>query len=137
MKVSFKITGLSSEEYCNILHLTEGGDKGLRGHRTPAIFLSQTDLNLYIASAYTSSQKFQGFDSQITLHENYQLEIHQRYKSEGVYKYSIVINGEEVRSNEYDEAQQFYDVKVYLANPFNSYSACTGTVSHFEITNYV
>ena len=63
------------------------------------------------------------------------VEIHQRYKSGGVYKYSIILNGEEIHSTDNTQARQFYDVMVYSGNPEDH--ACVGTVSDFKITNFL
>ena len=71
----------------------------------------------------------------IQLNKEYVFEIHQRYKSGAVYKYSIILDGEEIHSKETTDVQQFYNFNVYVTNP--THDACVGTISEFTLTNFL
>ena len=64
----------------------------------------------------------------------YDVEIHQRYKSGGVYIFSVIINGEEVHTADNTQAEQFYNVKVWGATDW--IEACNGKISNFKITQF-
>ena len=65
----------------------------------------------------------------------YNVEIHQRYKSGGVYKYSILLNGKEIHSIDNTQAQQFYNMKIYSSDPW--YTTRVGWIEDFKITNHL
>ena len=59
----------------------------------------------------------------------------QRYKSAGVYRYSIIINGEEVHSIDNIQAQQFYNVQAWAPSQWQP-TVCDATFSNFTFTNF-
>ena len=119
--------------------MTQNGDVSEIGDRTPALFLIQTgtDLSRLHFTSTLNGIKSRWFNSEqpLNLSENYEVEIRQRYTGAGVYKFSVVINGKEEDSIDNTQAEQFYNVKVYAGDPW--YDACIGTVTDFQITNFL
>ena len=70
----------------------------------------------------------------IQLQNEYDLELHQRYLSGGVYKYFIILDGEEIHSGNINPKQR-YGFNVYGSSP--THDACVGTVSEFKLTNFL
>ena len=74
------------------------------------------------------------YTTQVQLNKEYAFEFHYRYEYGGVYKYYIVLDGQEVR-NVTINARQRYDVGVWGSNPGNV--ACIGTISELTLTNFL
>ena len=101
-----------------------------------AVFLHQQYRWLHIASAVNGNQDYYLHPYPLLqVNTEYSVEIRQRYKSGGVYKYSILLNGEEIHSTDNTQAQQFYDVKVSIGDQW--YPECKGTISELKITNFL
>uniref|UniRef100_A0A7M5UPA6 Uncharacterized protein n=1 Tax=Clytia hemisphaerica TaxID=252671 RepID=A0A7M5UPA6_9CNID len=118
VRFRFKLTGSVNDKWCNILQLTKGGKLEEYGDRTPGIFYNKEIQNLVTYSAVNGNEGYRNYFP-IELNTEYNVEIHQRYKSGGVYKYSILLNGDEVHSTDNTQARQFYDVKVYTGSPWS------------------
>ena len=67
--------------------------------------------------------------------KGYKIVISQRYKSQGVYTYSVEVNKDIIKVFENTQAEQFFDLKVYVANSFQS--VCNGTISNVRMTNFL
>ena len=122
--------------YCNIIHFTRGGALSHYGDRTPVIFLNPNRDEFYLASAINGNGNLVFLtDKGLAFNVSIRIEIHQRYTSGGKYRYFIKINGEEVFTIINTNAQQFYNVKVYAGN--NWETACSGYIKNFEVTNFL
>ena len=66
---------------------------------------------------------------------SYDIELHQRYKSGGVYTYSIIINDTVIHEVDNNQAIQFYNVNVWLSDPWHA--TCDGTISNFKFTQFM
>ena len=139
--VSFTIrmTTLStSDEFCNLIHLTQNGDNDNYGDRNPTVFLQGTPsvLKTNFVSSVDGNKNHYYLSSQIPkINEMTHFEIHQRYVSGGKYRYFIKMNGQEIYSTINDDARQFYNVKVYAGNPW--YVACPGFIKNLSVTNFL
>ena len=91
VRVKFIMTGLSTAKWCTILQLTKGGQFEEYGDRTPGLFYNKETEKLTIDSAVNGNKLYRA-DFTIELNTEYNVEIHQRYKSGGVYKYSFLLN---------------------------------------------
>ena len=102
------------------------------GVRNPAVFLDGGAKIAFFTSMNESLSH--GFIGNV-LQQNhvYKIEIHQRYISNGNYQFFIKIDGEEYSAIN-SKAKQFYNVKVYAANPW--YNASKGFISNFNFTNF-
>ncbi|XP_066910159.1 uncharacterized protein [Clytia hemisphaerica] len=137
VNIRFKMFGneVSSTGYCNILHMTHDSNVATYGDRSPCIYY-RIDGNLFsITSAVNGVITHSKYVDPVQFNTEYNVEIHQRYKSGGVYKYSILLNGEEIHSTDNTQAEQFHDVKVYTGSPWSK--ACNGTISQLKITNFL
>uniref|UniRef100_A0A7M5UU39 Uncharacterized protein n=1 Tax=Clytia hemisphaerica TaxID=252671 RepID=A0A7M5UU39_9CNID len=126
---------------CNIVHFTQGGHS-LRhqyGDRTPLIGIGKTTSKFHITNAVNNDPIFNfnndGVGNVLTINQTYHLEVHQRYVSNGDYRYFITIDGEELYSVLNTDARQFYDVKVFMSNDWQI--VCPVYISNFEITNFL
>ena len=115
--------------------MTQGGKNDNHGDRTPLIYAYATP-RFHIASSVGSDISHH-YDHHFEFHINqtYSFVVQQRYVSAGNYRYTILIDGEEIHSVLNDQPRQFYDVKVYLGGPF--YNACPAYVSSLKITNFL
>uniref|UniRef100_A0A7M5V1R0 Cnidarian restricted protein n=1 Tax=Clytia hemisphaerica TaxID=252671 RepID=A0A7M5V1R0_9CNID len=136
VQLHFKLLAEHAGEskWCNIIHVTKGQNNIVYGDRTPAIFFDKTTMRLGIGSAVNGSKNYARYPT-VQYNTEYNVEIHQRDKSGGVYKYSILLNGEEIHSIDNTQAQQFYDMKVYISDPW--FPACNGWIKHVKITNFL
>ena len=115
--------------------MTQGGSLGSYGDRTPCLFLTPLRDEFYIASAVNGAVNYRLLTKKgLTVNVGIKIEIHQRYTSGGKYRYFIKINGEEIHSIVNNDAQQFYNVKVYASNPWDPI-VCPGYIKNFAITN--
>ncbi|XP_066912236.1 uncharacterized protein [Clytia hemisphaerica] len=123
--------------WCNILQLKQSGPLYHKyGARTPYVTFDSIEKKILIDSAVNNNWMYRRYiHRQIHFNTEYNVEIHQRYRSGGVYKYSIFLDGEEVHSTDNTQAQQFYDVKVFVSNQDGF--PCLGSVSDLKITNYL
>lgn len=73
----------------------------------------------------------------IQLKKEYTIQAHQRYQGGGVYKRSIIFDGEEISSQENaDFGEQYYDLDIYASHPYYN-TACVGTISELKLTNFL
>ena len=117
----------------SVIHFTRGQNSNKYGERTPAVF--ETPNGFHLTSSLNGNGNY--YFDYITDKTNhyYKIEIHQRYVSNGNYRYFIKIDGEEVHSAINNQAKQFYNVKVYAGNPW--YNAGNGFISNFQFTNFL
>uniref|UniRef100_A0A7M5WRY4 Cnidarian restricted protein n=1 Tax=Clytia hemisphaerica TaxID=252671 RepID=A0A7M5WRY4_9CNID len=136
VQLHFKLLAEHAGEskWCNIIHVTKGQNNIVYGDRTPAIFFDKATSLLSIGSAVNGSKNYARYLT-VQYNTEYNVEIHQRYKSGGVYKYSTLLNGEEIHSTDNTQAQQFYDMKVYISDPW--LPACNGWIKYIKITNFL
>ena len=137
VQFKFKLTnGHTGLFFCCIFYMSSGFGANIYGGRVPAIYFNRNNRLLFIDSPVSGNWMYRTvIPTMIEYNTEYSVEIHQRYKSGGVYKYSILLNGEEIHSTDNTQAQQFYDVMVYAGNPIDH--ACVGTISDFKITNFL
>ena len=117
------------------MRLTTGrGDKGSYGDRTPAMFLSPEN-KMYFVSAVNGDGDYDfKVTEAIKLNQKYHIEIHQRYISQGNYRFFMKIDRVEVHSIVNNDARQFYDVKVYASD---QYFDAIGFISNLHLTNFL
>ena len=131
----FKMTGVVAD-WSSIIHLTIGGDAEIIGDRTPAVFLMPESRGFHFTTSLGDDISY-FWDYYENLQQNYvyEIEIHQRYISNGNYRYFIKIDREEVHSAINSKARQFYNVKVYVGDPW--YNASKGLISNLQFTNFL
>ena len=122
--------------WTNIIHFTISGNMNNIGDRTPAVFVTPESKNfLFVSYLNNTANYYWDFDENIQQNHVYKIEIHQRYISNGNYRYFIKIDGDEVHSAINSKARQFYDVKVYAEDPWHAPSK--GFISKFKFTNFL
>ena len=129
-------TSLPSAGWMSIVHFTIGEDNGKYGDRTPAVFFYvDGDTKLFHFASAVNGQGYT-FDetTSFRLNHKYHIEIHQRYISQGNYRYFVKIDGVEVKSVVNSDARQFYEVKVYAGDPW---FAPIGYISNLHFTNFL
>ena len=87
-----------------------------------------TALNDEVSYSYRSVEDLE-------LNRVYKIEVHQRYISNGTYRYFIKIDGEEIHSAINSKARQYYNVKVYAGDPWHN--ASQGFISKLHFTNFL
>lgn len=138
--VSFtlRLTSLSaSSKLCSIIHVTQNGDKNY-GDRIPAVFLFSKNepafKSIRIITSRDGENPFLGHPPVPEVNESMNIEIHQRYFKKEKYRVFAMINGEEFKSANNQDARQFEKVKVYAGSPWEK--VCPGYIKNLAITNF-
>ena len=129
---------LSTNAVCNVIHMTHNTNHDSYGDRIGVLFMKGTPLlkeTLFRAGVNGVINFVFEPTPMPNINEPVHYEMHQRYVSEGNYRYFIKINGEEVLTILNTDARQFYNVKVYASDPW--YRACPGTIKNFKLTNFL
>ena len=91
LKLNISADHTTEYDWCNIVQVHQHGDpEELYGKRTPAVYYHRVFKKLQIDSAVNGNQKHRE-EYDLVLNTEYSVEIHQRYKSGGVYKYFILL----------------------------------------------
>ncbi|XP_066921940.1 uncharacterized protein [Clytia hemisphaerica] len=127
----------SGSSVCSIIRVATGRNNDFHdyGSRIPAILynsgwkqvVSYWDLNGDSVGVFHRQD--------VKLGVNYHVKYQQQYINSGVYKASLEIDGVEVERMLNTQAEQFYDVKFYIADPW--YPVCVGSVSDVKFTNFL
>ncbi|XP_066910985.1 uncharacterized protein [Clytia hemisphaerica] len=121
---------------CNIINLSEDNIQSSHyGARTPYVGLRKDTRKIHTTSAINGNWNEIKELPPVIIDQTYHLEIHQRYVSNGHYRYFIMIDGVEVYSVLNTDARQFYNVHVYAGNPWNE--PCPVYISNFKLTNFL
>ncbi|XP_066931320.1 uncharacterized protein [Clytia hemisphaerica] len=121
---------------CNIIHLTTGANILEYGSRSPFIGVIENSLKLFVEQGINGADRTgMTIPKILSINKTYHVEVHQRYTSNGNYRYFVKLDGTEVASLVNTDARQFYDIKVYASNPWNA--ACPVHASNFQITNFL
>ena len=99
------------------------------------IGIRKEDRKLHIASSINGIMSKHHSPVHLIVDQTYQVEVHQRYMSQGNYNYFIKIDGLEVYRIVNSDARQFWNVNVFAGNPWSE--ACPVYVKNFVITNFV
>uniref|UniRef100_A0A7M5WQ67 Uncharacterized protein n=2 Tax=Clytia hemisphaerica TaxID=252671 RepID=A0A7M5WQ67_9CNID len=138
---SLDYVGDGTFAYCTVLHLTQGGNNDVYGDRTPSITIGgNPTLNEMKISAPVNGNKSyrQNIPFTLAVNETMDVEIHQRYISNGKYRYFIRINEEEIHSVVNTEAKQFYNVKVFAGQAFYAKQAvCPASIKNVKHYNFL
>ena len=122
-------------EYCNLVHLTKQNHHGEHGDRIPLVSIYKPTRILHTASSINNDHSHVQNLLALTVNQTYKIEIHQRYVSNGDYRYFIILDGQEVYSVVNTDAKQFYNIKVYASGPFRD--ACPAYVKDLKFTNFL
>ena len=134
IKIKFKITSFLSTQYCGIMSMQHHFFNVQYGIRTPAISLNTHTSKIIIASAISgNANKY--FVTPLQLNTWYDIVVDQGYVGNGIYRYSIVVNGSQIFAIDNTQAVQFYDVGVYAG--YRASESCIGVISYLEITNFL
>ena len=119
----------------SIIHLTGGENHVPYGSRTPAVWVEPNSTFLSIFNSVNSYPEHIVLTETLPVNQTIRIEIHQRYVSNGEYRYFVLLNGKEINSIMNSDARQFYEVKVYSGDLW--YPPCTGFISNVELTNFL
>ena len=133
IEFNFKHTSLPGNMYCNILHFTKGAEIGQHGDRYPAVYSHIPDMKFQISSAVNNRDEYTE-KHQIEVNKTYNIVLQQRYVSNGIYQYEVIINGQIYKSLVNNHARQFYNMKAYVSNPWTQ--SCIGIISDVKFTNF-
>ena len=121
----------------SVIQFTIGGKVYSFGDRVPAVHILP-DGKFRISSAInTNSDHYFIPNIEIQLDRVYKIEIHQRYISNGNYRFFIKIDGDELHSIVNTMAKQFYNVKVFASVPSQWDATDVAYISNFQFTNFL
>ncbi|XP_065672701.1 uncharacterized protein LOC105845300 isoform X3 [Hydra vulgaris] len=132
--VSFMLKpNLYSQGLKSVIHLTIGQDKDQYGDRIPAVFFHEDGSGkMIIASAI--SDKVDSFFTSDPLPPNKWSSIRiSQIRLNGIYTFTVHINGYIVHSIENTKPQSFHNVKVYASDPW--YDSQGGSIKDLLIVN--
>ena len=98
------------------------------------LFLGMENEELEIKTALNDDLSYSIYHP-VQVGVKYRIRIQQTYKSNGLYQYTVFINGQQIHTAENTNAQQFYNVHVFLTR--GGKTVCDVTISNFEITNFL
>ena len=132
--VSFKLKPISySPGWKSVIHLTIGQDYGRYGDRSPAAwFLNDGSGRLTVASAVNGNHNYYFISEPLPLNKWSSIRISQ-YRLEGIYRFTVYLNGKIIHSVENTKPQSFKNVKVYTADPW--YDTQAGSIKDLSIVN--
>ena len=121
---------------CSVFQLRANNtEKKEYGRRTPFIGVVPTSGKFHISSAVKGNWNWWRNLNGLSEDQTHHIELHQRYASNGDYRYFIEVDGEEVISVLNTDARQFYNVNVYGSNISND--PCPVFISNLKITNFL
>ena len=118
---------------CNIFSFDKDEENGV-----PALFIDKVQQQPFIS--YVNTVNGQTWFKKFTAPQNNEdthIEMHQRYVSNGNYRFFILVNGEEINSVINNNAQQYYNVKIYASSYKYYASACQGSIKYLKLTNFL
>ena len=121
-----------TNSWCNIMRVTNTDSVvAALGFRVPSINVYNDVLQFMnsVNGNPTQEDDYRG----LTWNTTYNIEIHQRYKSAGVYRYHVIVNGEKVLSMDNHQAYQYYNVKIWVSDP----NPCDAKISNFKFTHFL
>ena len=122
--------------FTSIIHFSIGGNCCSFGDRAPAVFLKKGTGGFHFTSSLENmANYYYDYYREISINRVYNIEVHQRYISNGNYRYFIKIDGEEVHSAVNSKARQYYNVKVYAGSPW--FTSSSGYISNLQFTNFL
>ncbi|XP_065656161.1 uncharacterized protein LOC100212432 isoform X5 [Hydra vulgaris] len=132
--VSFNLKPNSySVGWKSVIHLTIGQNFGQYGERTPAVwFLHDGSGKLTIASAINGNPNYYFLTDPLPLNQWSNVRISQ-FRFNGIYTFTVYINGKLIHSIENTKPQSFKNVKVYTADPW--YDEQDGFIKDLRIIN--
>ena len=132
--VSFSIKPNSfSKGWHNVLHFTIGSDVTNYGDRVPGVWFHHIgDGSLYIAAPINGNHDRVYTTKPVPVKEWSHVEISQQLMN-GIYVYTIKLNGQKVFSEQNNQPQNFKDVEVYTSDPW--YPAQDGLIKDLHLVN--
>ena len=115
------------------------GDHSQFGGRVPSIFFHK-DHKIRVFSYLNSATNHAFIRYSVNLNQTYSFEFNHRYVANGVYRYTFVVDGEEVFSIPNSPGRQFHNVKFYGANLPSSGSPPAELdveISNLKYTNFL
>ncbi|XP_066922075.1 uncharacterized protein [Clytia hemisphaerica] len=132
---TYHVNAFLDDTWCAIMSTTNSQvQHGEYGYRAPAIYLNNPQRYFSITNAVNGDKIHKELFQGLIANTSYDIEFHQRYKSGGVYTYSIVVNGDVIHTVDNNQAVQFYNVKIWLSDPWHR--ACDGNISNFKFTHF-
>ena len=117
----------------SIIHLTIGNNEGRYGDRVPAIWTRPKESKLHIASAVNGEDNYVYDSDKIPVNKKVHIVVDQSYLNDNKYQYSIYIDGKQVHTTVNNKAEEFENVKVYIANPWHD--AANGKIENVKLEN--
>ena len=115
----------------NILH-----DPSAYGNVSPLLQIKPDTKTFYFRAAVNGDKSYHFHSSPYKLNQTQHMEIHQRYVSDGNYRFYALLDGAEMHTVLNTDARQFYNVHVYATN--NRFTkAPIVYISDFRHTNFM
>ena len=109
-------------------------DRGVHGTRVPYVKINR-NTNLAFFTSLINDTNYPYEFQPITLNQLYHVEIHQRYISNGDYRYQVIIDGKIEHTAINKQARQYYNVHVYVSDPLKE--PFNGYVGNLKFTNFL
>ena len=137
VSTEFIIHSLPIGDTANLFHFL-GQDIGGVGGNIPKIFIHpspQRALQVFTAINGTLHGTRVELGTQ-ALDHYHKIKVEQRYWKDGLYRFTVHLNGQELHSTINVDAKQFYDIKCYVSSP-GSPTLANATIRHLSLTNFL
>ena len=136
--ITFKVrVNEGTQAPSDILRFTNnpGSSYGKHGDRIPLVGLFPNATTIDFSSSVNEQASHNYKHGLILFNQTYHIEIHQRYISNGNYRYYIVIDGDEMHSAINSQARQFHNVHVFASTP--DLQEADAFIQNLEFTNFL
>ena len=133
-RVSFEFKPTSTgevEKWRSVLHVTIGRNNQEYGDRNPSVWAGHGSWKILFSSAVNGIPDNNHVTAPVNRGEWSTIVIQQRGEDEKII-YEIFLNGGLEKSEQNTDARAFYDVKVYVGNPW--YEPESGEIRNLEIS---
>ena len=118
VSLDYRPTSTSMSDWSSVFRMTIGGENGNYGDRIAFIHPNR-QMRLYVCSPINGDPNHNKGFNPPPLHKWTNIEVAQRL-DEGSYWYTIKIGGEEVFKVKNSQPEEFSDVKVFAADPWQT-----------------
>ena len=120
-------------DWGSIIHLTTKDNAGKYGARTPAIWTSPDSTKVSVFSAINGNNNYAFTTGDLPVNKKIHVVVEQKFLSDNRYQFSVYVDGKQVFTIENKKAEQFKNVKVYIADPW--YEPANGRIENIVIEN--
>jgi len=118
ISIKFRLTAIRNHAWSSFLQITTNDDASIIGSREPAVYVHPNLAKLQIQIG-SNNHWSRGTDRELQINEEAVLVIKRQWQSGTTSKITIIFNGINVYTAIDTTSQNYYNMKVYLGQPWN------------------